>query len=79
MIVGIVSRPNVDEAVARAVELAGGLDDIKAGQTVFIKPNAVSDRAIGMDGIRTTPAVLAAVVKLVKACVTGSKRPIRLV
>jgi uncharacterized protein (DUF362 family) len=65
--VGIVSRSNVDEAVAKAIELAGGLDDIKPGQTVFIKPNAVSDRAIGMAGIRTSPEVLAAVVKLVKA------------
>jgi uncharacterized protein (DUF362 family) len=66
-IVGIVSRMNIDEAVARAVELAGGLGDIQPGQTVFIKPNAVSDRAIGMAGIRTSPEVLAAVVKLVKA------------
>jgi uncharacterized protein (DUF362 family) len=65
--VGIVSRMNVEEAVAKAIELAGGLDDIKPGQTVFIKPNAVSDRAIGMAGIRTSPEVLAAVVKLVKA------------
>jgi uncharacterized protein (DUF362 family) len=65
--VGIVSRMNVEEAVARAIELAGGLDDIQPGQTVFIKPNAVSDRAIGMAGIRTSNEVLAAVVKLVKA------------
>lgn len=64
--VGIVSRSSIDEMVARAVELAGGLDDIKEGQTVFIKPNAVNDRAIGMTGIRTSPEVLAAVVKLVK-------------
>jgi uncharacterized protein (DUF362 family) len=65
--VGIVSRMNVEEAVARAIELAGGLDEIQPGQTVFIKPNAVSDRAIGMAGIRTSNEVLAAVVKLVKA------------
>jgi uncharacterized protein (DUF362 family) len=65
--VGIVSRMNIDEAVARAIELAGGLDEIQAGQTVFIKPNAVSDRAIGMPSIRTNSDVLAAVIKLVKA------------
>ncbi|HMJ12508.1 MAG TPA: DUF362 domain-containing protein [Polyangiaceae bacterium] len=64
--VSIVSRANLDEAVARAVELAGGLDAIRPGQTVFIKPNAVSDRAVGTAGIRTNPEVLAAVVRLVK-------------
>jgi uncharacterized protein (DUF362 family) len=69
--VGIVSRMNVEEAVARAVELAGGLGDIQPGQTVFIKPNAVSNRAIGMAGIRTSNEVLAAVVKLVKARMPG--------
>jgi uncharacterized protein (DUF362 family) len=69
--VGIVKRANIDEAVARAVELAGGLDAIQPGQTVFIKPNAVSDRAIGTPGIRTSNEVLAAVVKLVKARMPG--------
>jgi uncharacterized protein (DUF362 family) len=53
--------------VASAVSLAGGIDAIGAGQTVFIKVNAVSDRAIGSAGIRTSPEVLAAVVRLVKA------------
>ncbi|HKU44196.1 MAG TPA: DUF362 domain-containing protein [Polyangiales bacterium] len=71
IIVGIVKKPNVDEAVARAVELAGGLDEIKPGQTVFIKPNAVNDRALGMPGIRTSNEVLAAVVKLVKMRMPG--------
>ncbi|HKP59647.1 MAG TPA: DUF362 domain-containing protein, partial [Polyangiales bacterium] len=69
--VGIVKRANIDEAVARAVELAGGLDDIKPGQTVFIKPNAVNDRALDKPGIRTSNAVLAAVIKLVKTRMPG--------
>lgn len=64
--VGIVKNANIDMAVARAVELAGGIDEIKPGQTVFIKPNAVNDRVVGMPGIRTSNEVLAAVVKLVK-------------
>jgi uncharacterized protein (DUF362 family) len=34
---------------------------------VFIKPNAVSDRMVGTPGIRTSPEVLAAVVRLVRA------------
>ena len=64
--VAIVGDLDVGAAVARAVELAGGLDAILPGQVVFIKPNAVSDRAIGTPGIRTSPEVLAAVVRLVK-------------
>lgn len=64
--VAIVHRTNVDEAVARAAELAGGLEKIQAGQTVFIKINGVSDRAIGTPGIRTSNELIAAVVKLVK-------------
>ena len=65
--VAIVAVTDVEQAVKRAIELAGGLDAIKPGQTVFIKPNAVSDRALGTPGIRTNPEVLAAVVKAVKA------------
>lgn len=65
--VGIVSKASIDEAVALVVELAGGINEIQPGQTVFIKPNAVSDRAIGMPGIRTANDILAAVIKLVKA------------
>ena len=65
-VVGVVANADVDAAVARAVELAGGIDAILPGQTVFIKPNAVSTRAIGSGGIRTSPEVLAAVVRLVK-------------
>jgi uncharacterized protein (DUF362 family) len=61
-----VHRENLDDGVARAVELAGGLDAIQAGQSVFIKINAVSDRAIGTPGIRTSNEMIAAVVRLVK-------------
>jgi uncharacterized protein (DUF362 family) len=64
--VAIVHRTDVDEAVARAVEMAGGIDEIQAGQSVFIKINAVNNRAIGSTGIRTSNEVMAAVVKLVK-------------
>jgi len=69
--VGIVSVTNIDEAVVRAVELAGGLAAIQPGQTVFIKVNAVSDRALGMPGIRTANDMIAAVVKLVKTRMPG--------
>lgn len=64
--VAIVRRANLDEAVARAAELAGGLELIQPGQTVFIKINAVSDRAIGTPGIRTSNEMIGAVVRLVK-------------
>lgn len=64
--VAIVKKDTLDESVARAVELAGGIDEIQAGQTVFIKVNAVSSRAIGMTGIRTSNEVIASVIKLVK-------------
>ena len=66
MRVAVVRRDSIDEAVALAVELAGGLDAIKAGDTVFIKINGVSDRAIGTAGIRTSNEMLAAVIKRVK-------------
>jgi uncharacterized protein (DUF362 family) len=65
--VAIVREMDVDRAVARAVELAGGIDEIEAGQTVFIKPNFVSNRALDMPGIRTSLDVLLAVIRLVKA------------
>ena len=63
--VAIVRRANLDEAVALAAELAGGLEAIQPGQTVFIKVNAVSDRAIGTPGIRTSNEMIGAVVRLI--------------
>lgn len=53
-------------AVRRAVELAGGLDAIAPGDSVFIKPNAVHPFAVDIPGVLTSPEVLAAVVTLVK-------------
>jgi len=61
------NNDDLDAAVARAVQLAGGIDAIQPGQSVFIKVNAVSDRALGTPGIRTSNEVIAAVVRLVKA------------
>src|SRR5207247_4858229 len=37
--VGIARGSNLEEAVRRAVRLAGGMDFIEEGQTVLIKPN----------------------------------------
>lgn len=65
--VAIVRRADLDEAVALAAELAGGLEAIQPGQTVFIKINGVSDRAIGTPGIRTSNEMIGAVVRLIKA------------
>jgi uncharacterized protein (DUF362 family) len=63
--VGIVRRPDVDSAVRRAIELAGGLSEIGPGKTVFIKPNAVYNSA-GRLAITTSMAVLTTVIKIVK-------------
>ena len=65
--VAAVRRTDRAEAIALAVRLAGGIDEIQAGQTVFIKPNAVSDRMVGTPGIRTPNETLTEVIKLVKA------------
>ena len=65
--VAAVRRTDREEAIALAVQLAGGIDEIQEGQTVFIKPNAVSDRMVGTPGIRTPNETIAAVIKLVKA------------
>lgn len=56
---------NVEDAVRRAIELAGGLDSIEPGQTVFIKPNAVGT-VEGAVGFTTSLAVLQAVIRIVK-------------
>jgi len=62
-------KDSVDAAVLEAVMAAGGLDEIKSGQTVMIKPNmcgpAISDKYPGR--ITTNPEVVRAVIKLVKA------------
>lgn len=64
-VVATVHRDSVDEAVRRAVELAGGLDAIKPGQTVFLKPNAVHGFAF-TGAVVTANDLLASVIGLVK-------------
>jgi uncharacterized protein (DUF362 family) len=64
--VGIAHREKIEAAVQAAVALVGGLSDIRSGQTVFIKPNAVHP-FVTAPAITTNPEVLAAVVRMVKA------------
>lgn len=60
--VGIARGDNMEDAVRKAVELAGGMDFIQPEQTVLIKPNCTG----GMTNPTTTsPEVLYAVIKLV--------------
>lgn len=56
---------DVEQAVRRAIELSGGLEDIAPGDTVFIKPNAVGT-VPGAVGFTTSHDVLAAVIRAVK-------------
>jgi uncharacterized protein (DUF362 family) len=60
--VGIAKGSNMEEAVRRAVKLSGGLDFVKEGQTVLIKPNVTG--AI-KHPCTTNPEVLYATIKLV--------------
>jgi hypothetical protein len=64
--VAIVGATDIESAVRRAIALAGGIDEISAGQTVFIKPNAVHGDVAGMPGVITSFEVLSAVVRVVK-------------
>ena len=64
--VGIVHRDDVEGALRRAIALAGGINEILPGDTVFIKPNAVHGSAGGQPGIVTDLDVLRAVVRIVK-------------
>jgi uncharacterized protein (DUF362 family) len=59
----------MEEAVRRAVKLAGGMDFIKAGQTVLIKPNVTGALK---NPTTTHPEVLYATIKLVAE--RGAKR-----
>src|SRR5262249_46959296 len=67
--VGLARGSNMEEAVRKAVELAGGMDFIKAGQTVLIKPNVTG--AVE-NPTTTSPEVLYGVIKLVNE--RGPKR-----
>jgi uncharacterized protein (DUF362 family) len=64
-VVGIAHRADVESAVRRAIDLAGGIDEIGPGKTVFIKPNAVYG-PVGGVAIVTSLAVLTSVIKIVK-------------
>lgn len=60
--VGIARGSNLEEAVRRAVRLAGGMDFIQPGQTVLIKPNVTGALK---SPTTTNPEVLYATIKLV--------------
>ena len=60
--VGIARGSNMEEAVRKAVELSGGMDFIKEGQSVLIKPNCTG---AAHNPTTTSPEVLYAVIKLV--------------
>jgi uncharacterized protein (DUF362 family) len=60
--VGIARGSNMEEAVRKAVELSGGMDFIKEGQIVLIKPNCTGAKK---NPTTTSPEVLYAVIKLV--------------
>ena len=66
--VGVVGGDDVAAAVERAVALAGGINEIRPGQTVFIKPNAVHpvSGTSGFPAVTTSIAVLQAVIRLVR-------------
>jgi uncharacterized protein (DUF362 family) len=63
-LVGIARGSNIEDAVKAAVRLSGGLDFIKPGQTVLIKPNVTGAAKFPTT---TNPEVLYAVIKLVAA------------
>lgn len=67
--VGIARGSSLEDSVRRAVRLAGGMDFIKEGQTVLIKPNVTG--AI-KSPTTTNPEVLYATIKL--AAERGPKR-----
>lgn len=64
--VAVVGNRDVAAAVERAVALAGGINEIRPGQTVFIKPNVVHPATQGFRAVVTSPEVLQAVIRLVK-------------
>lgn len=67
--VGIARGSSMEDAVRKAVELSGGMDFIKAGQTVLIKPNVTG---AALNPTTTSPEVIYAVIKLVNE--RGPKR-----
>jgi uncharacterized protein (DUF362 family) len=69
--VGIAHGSNMEEAVRRAVKLSGGMDFIKEGETVLIKPNVTGALRFPTT---TNPEVLYAVIKL-----TAERGPKRII
>lgn len=67
--VGIARGSSMEDAVRRAVRLAGGMDFIQQGQTVLIKPNVTG---AAKNPTTTNPEVLYATIKL--AAERGPKR-----
>jgi len=63
VLVGIARGDSVADSVRRAINLAGGLDFIKSGESVLIKPNVNSDHS---HPGTTNPEVVLEVVKMVK-------------
>lgn len=63
VLVGIARGDSVADSVRRAINLAGGLDFIKSGESVLIKPNVNSDH---FHPGTTNPEVVLEVVKTVK-------------
>lgn len=64
--VGVVRGGDVEEMVRAAVAMAGGLSEIRSGDTVVIKPNITSYDEPSNPRITTTPEVLRAVIRMVK-------------
>lgn len=63
--VGIVGYGDIAAKVKRAIELAGGLNEIQNGETVVIKPNLTTGYTLATR-VTTHPEVLRAVIRAVK-------------
>ncbi|MQY66283.1 MAG: DUF362 domain-containing protein, partial [Clostridia bacterium] len=69
VLVGIARGDSIADSVRRAINLAGGLDFIKSGESVLIKPNVNSDHS---HPGTTNPEVVFEVVNMVRE--KGAKR-----
>ena len=63
--VGVVGGGDIAAMVERAIELAGGLDEIRSGDTVVIKPNLTTGYTFNVR-VTTHPEVLRAVIGAVR-------------
>ncbi|MDJ0764288.1 MAG: DUF362 domain-containing protein [Myxococcota bacterium] len=64
--VGITRKDSIEEMVRTAIDLAGGLDEIKHGDSVVVKPNITGPDFLFPARVYTHPEVLRAVIKVVK-------------